>query len=530
MSKSLKLSTAIKSQTLILHPHQQDALDHMADKEKGPLKGGLLCLMMGLGKTVVIYRKAQIEKSLMLIICSKTIIIEWINEHQKFFPDLKVLIYHREFYDNFDSLSLSDIENYNIVITTYDVIIGIDRVCKFSNSICIYGTEGPHINKVVGYSQKTKPDVYEGQGPNVLYTVPWKRVVIDEAQKIANSKTQIFRAICGIYSEYRWCLTGSPIKNVDSDMWSLLFFCGLKEPNNPKHFQYSDFIKYSDVMMVREYKQTHIRLPEIIHHTFNAPLSPIEYEIYKYYIDCIWEAYDNFVHHTNSDETFGKILGLFTRLRQICISPYLLCPQSKRRSSEDDVFESPYNDYICDKEKSGFSSSKIQKIQEIIDGIPTTDKIVIFSSFTACLDLLYDKLKDNYDLILLDGSTTGKKRLELLYSFRHGTPRILLCNFKVGSEGLNLPEANHVICVELWWSPVLVDQAIARCWRVGQTKPVHSYKIIMNGSIEENIYEICRAKSSIANAYLFGQVEGRVAAPKLDKYTLGRIIGYYENV
>jgi len=125
-------------------------------------------------------------------------------------------------------------------------------------------------------------------------------------------------------------------------------------------------------------------------------------------------------------------------------------------------------------------------------------------------------------------SVTGKKRIGILNNYRQDKEkRILLCNYRVGSEGLNLAIANHVICIETWWSPVMINQAIARCGRVGQKKVVHSYRIIIDKSIEESMDEICRAKETIANAYLYSDINSRIEPPKLDKYMLGKIIGYY---
>lgn len=527
-----------------LYEHQKRALKFIEKREKeGPLRGGILALKMGLGKTAIMLEYITREKSdnKTLIACSKTVLGEWITEHQKFFTNLKILIYHREFCrKEYNLLSIDMINQYDVVLTTYDVLLSIDRKSKYSENICVRGEEGIHKDKIIAFQQSLKcPEVPENNpyGPHILYCYPWKRFITDESQRIANSKTQTFRAITSLYSNYRWCLTGTPIRNGDKDMWSLLFFCGMETPNNPKNYKYSHFKDLKNIILVMDYKDANMKITDCTHHVEKINFNEAEYKIYKYYIKELWDAYDRFIRKQGEfagDEGYALILGLFCRLRQICISPYLICDESKRnkeyKSTELANLDEKYlEQYAHNKQLSGYKSSKILKIKEIISNIPSSDKIIIFSSFSSCLDLIYDALKDKYQMIIVDGSITGKKRFRFLNEFRNNPKyRILLCNFRVGNEGLNLTIANHVICVELWWSPTLVNQAISRSWRIGQTKNVHSYKIIVDKSIEESIEKLCKAKESISNSYLYGNTSSRISKPRLDKHTLGKIIGYYD--
>lgn len=524
---------------------QHEAYDHIVKCEMiGPLRGGILCLKMGLGKTrIILY---TIEKEIgsgrkTLIVCSKTVLGEWLNECEKWVPHLKVLPYHRELYSNYNKLTKDDIHDADIIMTTYDVIRSIDSKFNCSDSICIRGDEGIYKDKIIGFKQKLKPDFEDDDyicGPQVLYAFPWYRLVTDESQKFCNYKTNLFKAVCSLYSQKRWCLTGTPIRNHEHDMWSLLFYCGLTTPDNPKKFNYNIYLKYKDVIIIRDYKHTSLIMPKIIYHEEYLDFSQPEYQVYEFYLTQLWDAYDKFIQHDSAyafdNGGFALILGLFTRLRQICIAPYLITSESKRKTENekcetDLAYQMPQLElYVHNKELAGFTSSKILKILDIISKISESDKIVIFSSFTACLDLLYDILRQKYKCIIVDGSVSGKRRYDRLNDFRQKQDyRILLINFKVGGEGLNLPEANHVICVELWWSPVVISQAISRCWRVGQTKEVHAYKFIISKSIEETMNTICLAKDSISNQYLNGDINGRQNIPKLDKFTLGQIIGYY---
>lgn len=533
----------IEEPKIQLYPHQIDSLNFIYDKEaNGPLRGGIISLKMGMGKTSVILElidRERINKSdtKTLVVCSKTVMGEWINERNKFFPHLNMLIYHKEYFKDYNNLTIEMINNYDIIITTYDVIAIIDRTKLYSNDILILGTEGMHKDKIIGFKQKTKPGYpQEEYGPHNLFCYKWKRIVTDESQKFCNNKTKIFRAICAIYSDYRWCLTGTPIRNDDKDMWSLLFFCGLENPDNPKDWKFKLFEKYKHLVFVKKYEQTTIKMPKMIEHIENITFNPTEYAIYEYYLLELWTAYDRFIRKDGQfagENGFSILLGLFTRLRQICIAPYLITNESKRKQEFQstnlkekmpDLEELVHNKNLC-----GFQSSKIKRICEIVQTIPHSEKIIIFSSFNSCLDLIHDALKNMFNIIIVDGDTTGRVRSNRLNQFRNDPNiKILLCNLRVGSEGLNLTQANHVICVELWWSPVPISQAISRCLRVGQTKDVHVYTVMIDKSIEENMNMICTAKQAICDSYLSGEESKRVNKPKLDKHTLGQIIGYYK--
>jgi SNF2 family DNA or RNA helicase len=523
-----------------LYDHQIDALSFIQEHEmNGPLRGGAISIDMGLGKTRIVLEQINRERhtqSRTLIVCSKTLLGEWINERNKFFPHLNMLVYHKEHYRCCNSLTVDEIYTYDCILTTYDVLAYIDRYRHYSDDILVLGTDGMHKDKIIAYTQKLRPNVPDNQpGQHNLYCFPWKRVVADESQKFCNNKTAVFKAMCGLYSDYRWCLTGTPIRNDDKDMWSLLFFCGLQQPDNPKDWKFGLFEKYKNIIFVKKYSETNIKMPKLIEHVETILFNPTEYTIYKHYLMNLWSSYDYFIRKDNSGDkkSFSILLGLFTRLRQICIAPYLITNESKRGQDLEDTNLNDTNpdleEWVHNRRLSGFQSSKITRICEIVDTIPPDEKIVIFSSFNSCLDLIQDAIKDKYNSVIVDGESTGKNRILRLNMFRTDPNiKILLCNLRVGSEGLNLPQANHVICVELWWSPVPISQAIRRVWRVGQTKDVHVYTLMIDKSIEENINKICLSKKSIGDSYLYGDESKRIEKVKLDKFTLGQIIGYYK--
>jgi SNF2 family DNA or RNA helicase len=148
--------------------------------------------------------------------------------------------------------------------------------------------------------------------------------------------------------------------------------------------------------------------------------------------------------------------------------------------------------------------------------------------FTSCLDLLADALKEllpSFSFLQVDGDTVGEERNMLLTKFRKD-PNIsgLLLSYKVGSEGLNLIEANHCICIEPWWNGCTIRQGEARCYRNGQTRTVMTYKIYSENTIENKIIEICKSKDEMAECFLEG-TQKQMTRVGIDKYTLGVILG-----
>jgi len=246
------------------------------------------------------------------------------------------------------------------------------------------------------------------------------------------------------------------------------------------------------------------------------------------------KAYDRMMQKLCS---FACVLAMFTRLRQCAIAPHLITAESKRNNNADDdavkllqtLNATDVGVWVHDRfSTAGTQSSKMRACVEIIRRIPPDEKILVFSMFTSCLDLLVDAIKVSLpDLVVeqIDGDVKTEERKDVLHRFRtHPNHRVLLSTYKTGSEGLNLTEATHCICIEPWWTPVVDRQAKHRCWRNGQKRPVYIHVIRVANTIEQRIDEICREKNAMANSYL-GGTERDVAVPKLDKYTMGRILG-----
>ncbi|AGO84237.1 SNF2 N-incomplete domain and Helicase C-domain containing protein [Pandoravirus salinus] len=191
------------------------------------------------------------------------------------------------------------------------------------------------------------------------------------------------------------------------------------------------------------------------------------------------------------------------------------------------------------RSRAGIRSAKMRAITRILAQVPADEKVLVFSSFASCLDLVADAIAARLPAmgaVQIDGDLSKRERDERLRAFRAaGGPRVLLMTYKIGAEGLNLAEANHCVCVEPWWTKAVYDQAYSRCWRVGQTRPVTVYSIIVAGTMEQRVVQVCRDKSATADAYMASSASSRHAAAAasrraggeatLDLATLSRIIG-----
>jgi SNF2 family DNA or RNA helicase len=238
------------------------------------------------------------------------------------------------------------------------------------------------------------------------------------------------------------------------------------------------------------------------------------------------------------DKSYKGVFSWLLRLRQCAIAPYIISCEAKRNTSEKYI-----DNFGLDKIEHGIKAPKIVETLKIIDSIivnkkvdtlyelahnklvhmndktffqmrttlavralPQPEKIIIFSNFVSALDLLtsmLDKLP-NFKYVQLDGES--KDREQILNSFKYSTDvNCMLTSYKVGSTGFNLTEATHCIFLEPWWNNATLNQAKARLWRIGQTKPVIIYNLIAEDTIEEHVIKICNKKDDMIKSYFEGK-------------------------
>ena len=495
--------------------HQLSALKFMKERETDyNVRGGIVALEMGLGKTFISLYHCLMggEKPLgpTLIICPKTSLYTWVNEIKKFYGNSVSYFVLRKDENRVSDITKEELLRYNIVLTNYEYIRNMAKEKNVFNKVCLKDLQG----RVFGANTPDRPVLRDDKGEGLLFSMEWSRIVADESHNFSNYKTSLWRSVIGLCGKSRFCLTGTPIKNSSQDLYAQYKFLGYYEPEfNVKNFhklELSKFIHHSD------YKKAGIVLPQANHIRVACPLEGEQADIYEMFLKRANREYNNF---TVGGASFAAIFTLFLRLRQICIAPHTIVPKDDKKINTKEYFEAQEElDYmtggmaywINDKEgTAGLKASKIEKIAEIVKGVPKGEKIVVFTMFKSVIRLLEEKLlkMEGKKIVCIDGSVTGKKRDECITAFKEGDYDVMIVSYKIGAESLNLTEARHVVLTESWWNSAIIDQAKARIYRIGQKHSVNIYELYVPNddrikSIEIAMLEICDRKKHIAEQYM----------------------------
>ena len=512
-----------------LYDYQVEAINWMKNREATPhrdIRGGIVCMEMGMGKTLVgLTHTLSSPKGPTLIIASKTVMIEWkTNGIDKFLDNVNVLYMHPDFMSKVEIADLTEekVKQYDIVITTYDVCMSACKNTAFYEDCFEYGDVHTMLKgKIVTVNiRKTISAAHrKATGTGTLYSVSWERVICDESQRFANHNTKLYYCMMAICAKYRWCLSGTPIRNYETDIWAQLRFCGYRTIDRAIEWSRHGRVQFAaenlnTVVYNVKYTDVGIQLTEKTERDEIVTMTQQQKKAYTKFLDDAKAVYKNVVE---GKKDFAEIIASFVRLRQCAIAPYLVCKESKRNPSQSDSRTNL--EYKLKDSVLGIYCPKILRIIEILKGIPSDDKVCFFTTFTSYSDLLASALDSTeFKYLQLDGDTSGPDRNSVLDKFRNDSSiKILLLTYRVGGEGLNLVEANHCIFGEPWWTNSVLRQAKARVWRTGQTKPVFVYNIITTDTIEDRILEICKEKDDMTNEYL--QSSGG-----LTKVMLGRIL------
>lgn len=521
-----------------------------------------------------------------LVVASKTVMTMWqLDGFEKFMQPnkLKILYLHKNWMtkDEIDNLDRDTIVQYDFVVTTYDVVLSLARKHPDTmQDVLQYGRAGvwgenPNSVKNVFVRTRRGADRPDWTGLKVLYGTPWHLVIADESQRFANPKTKTFRAMMGLYGYRKLCLTGTPIRNYKTDLWAQLRWMGYRGILKSQHWRplYMKYHNLNSCILSIDYPDTDIVMPSKHTKQHKIELSQLETRIYNFVHEKTIEALDQMLARKLD---FVCVLALFTRLRQVCIAPHLITSIAKRDSVKNSEgyaqqvlaelkADGPLWSIIKNRNgPAGMGSSKIQAIVEEIRAIPPREKVLVFSTFTSALDLiagaldgldkqvvdlsqeksvvqgsLFDELPPAFMSTFepsdgpigyeqLDGATVD--RASVLRRFKQDPHcKVLLITYKVGSEGLNLTEANHAILVEPWWTYSVPDQAAGRIWRPGQTRDVTIHNLIAHETIENHVIAICNQKRAMEATYLGGATTLSEAVDRansrLNVHTMRRILG-----
>ncbi len=441
--------------------------------------GGILADDMGLGKTIqmiALLLKEALEhpKSLSLVICPASLIYNWEHEFKMYAPQIHTAVVLGTAQERAIQIhtAINREENIQVLITSYDLL---------RKDLSIY------------------------QMGDFRYQI------LDEAQYIKNASTQNAKAVKSIHSKTRFAMTGTPVENRLSELWSIMDYVmpGFL-------FSYSKFrreletpiIKEKDAeklerlrrligpFLLRRVKHDVLKeLPEKLETVVYSGLQGEQKTLYLANASVLRQQ----LKESNGKDQMMVLAGL-TRLRQICCDPSL-----------------------CYEEYSG-NSAKMDTCMGLIEnGIAADHRILVFSQFTSMLEHIGKELKEReIPYYLLTGSTSKEERQRLSMEFGKTEIRVFLISLKAGGTGLNLTAADMVIHYDPWWNEAAQEQATDRAHRIGQKKQVSVFKLIMQNSIEEGILKLQSHKRTLSEKVI---TQGMIRLESLSREDMIELLG-----
>ena len=424
-------------------------------------KGFGVCMAddMGLGKTIQVIslilklKEGNKLKKPVLVICPTTLMGNWMKEFQLFAPNIDAVIYHG---------SDRELEvNHDVILTTYAIM---------------------------------RIDVEELKKHN------WGMVIVDEAQNIKNPDTAQTLAIKMLKADMKIAMTGTPVENRLTELWSIFDFINKGYLGTLREFQKSYAIpieRFKEnsragklrmsispfvLRRLKTDKNVISDLPEKMVLNEYCYLSKVQAVLYEKTLDEMMTKISGFTGVNRR----GNIFKLITALKQICNHPYQFL-----KSGE------------MGRELSGKMEKCLDLVQNILD---RGEKTLIFTQYKEMGDILCKVISQecNTEPLFFHGSLTVPQREELIERFQNDEDaKIMILSLKAGGTGLNLTSATNVIHYDLWWNPAVEDQATDRTYRIGQDKNVMVHRMITLGTFEEKIDEMLKSKKELADIAVY---------------------------
>ncbi len=441
--------------------------------------GGILADDMGLGKTLqviafVLSGRPESSKPA-LVVAPTSLVYNWKDEVAKFVPSMKVSVISGVQRERVEQLK--EIKDADIVVTSYALI-------------------------------RRDIDLYND--------VEFSYCFLDEAQHIKNPGTINARSVKQIKAGGYFALTGTPIENSLTELWSIFdfimpgyllshsqFIQKFEAPiiKNQEEEALKDLGRYIKPFILRRMKKDVLKeLPEKIESKMTAEMTEDQKKIYLAYLNQAKNEIAAELEQNGFERSHIKILAILTRLRQICCHPSLFL------------------------ENYEGESGKVSLLMELLlDALEGGHRILLFSQFTSMLQIIAEQLnKQQVEYFYLDGSTKAEARGDLVKAFNSGSRSVFLISLKAGGTGLNLTGADMVIHFDPWWNPAVEDQASDRAYRIGQNNAVQVIKLITQNTIEEKIFELQQKKRAMIDAVI------QPGETLLTKMTEAEIRGLFE--
>ena len=421
--------------------------------------GGILADDMGLGKTLqaIVYMKAMRDRGgnpKFLIVCPTSLVYNWLDEFENFAPDLRCRVVTGTPEERLALVSSE--EPTDVLITSYPLL---------RRDVANYETKMFHT------------------------------VFLDEAQFIKNAASLNAKSVKALTAEHRFALTGTPIENSLSELWSIFDFVMpyylLSHSRFVKQYE-KQILKNDDEALAslnkrirpfilrRMKKDVLQELPEKLETKFLTELTMEQKKLYLSFLESFrGELGDDFGFENMGHARF-QILAALTRLRQICCHPGTFLDNYEGESGKLELF-----------------------LQILPDLVSNGHRILVFSQFTSMLEIIQKSLDElKYEYFYMEGSTKVSERNDYVKRFNAGEGQVFLISLKAGGTGLNLVGADTVIHFDPWWNPAVEDQATDRAHRIGQKNSVQVIKLITKGTIEEKIYKLQKKKKELSDSVI----------------------------
>lgn len=453
-----------------LRPYQLNGLSWLAFLDRLGL-GACLADDMGLGKTVQLLALVQAEQERMkpdekapptLVIAPLSVIANWKREAARFTPDLRVMVHHgpeRAVGDDF----VERASRCHLVITTYALA-----------------------NRDVDTMSK----------------MMWRRVVLDEAQNIKNPAAKQTKSIMSLPASRRIALTGTPVENRLSELWSIMNFCNAgylgslgefrrrfaapieRRHNRGRAEQLRSLTRPFILRRLKTDPAVAADLPSKIENKVYSHLTPEQAAMYERAVNGMLSEVDR----AEGMRRRGIVLATLIKLKQICNHPAQALGEPVESAAALNI------------RRSGKTLRLTEMLEEVL---AEGQQALVFTQFRQMGKLLASMLRRTLDrdVLFMHGGTPARERQRMIDQFQaaDGSSPIFLLSLKAGGFGLNLTAASHVFHFDRWWNPAVENQATDRAHRIGQTRTVHVHKFIVAGTLEERIDQMIEEKSDLAD-------------------------------
>ncbi|HEV7664959.1 MAG TPA: DEAD/DEAH box helicase, partial [Chloroflexota bacterium] len=421
--------------------------------------GALLADDMGLGKTAqLIALLLQRGQGPTLVICPTSVVGNWRHELARFAPRLKVLVHHGAARASAVDL-VAAANEHDVILSTYSLL---------------------HRDEVG------------------LAGVAWDGVVLDEAQNVKNASTRAAQAARAMPARWRVALTGTPVENRLSDLWSIFHVINPGYLGSAEEFRREFALpieRASDADAIARLKA--LTAPFILRRvkTDKSVISDLpDKQEMKVYCSLTREQatlYEAVLQDTMRQiaeaegmQRRGLVLSLLTRLKQVCNHPALLLHDGSALSGR---------------------SGKLARLGEMLEEVIASDeRALVFTQYAEMGRLLQNFLRETLDreVLFLHGGTPMAERDRMVAEFQSDAngPPVFILSLKAGGTGLNLTRANHVFHFDRWWNPAVENQATDRAFRIGQTRNVQVHKYVCAGTFEETLDDLIERKVALAQS------------------------------